>query len=530
MNSVTYQTKASEIIRNSIKSVVYIDEKAWNPFEPNVKYDKSVKEHEICKSLYKNLKDEGITLNIHRFKKGEENLPHDEKLKKYLFNDKDLVLLDWDLDTRDEEDDRLNIPALKLLNDVINQPHIHFCVIYSSTPQFDTIIKKIHSYFSGISKDQYENIQILAEPFDDLNGILGSLDTTVSPNSNLISQINAIDSQLLNNIKNITGHNFIGCITDLAISINQNLPKATAPSYFNLELISHKDDEYTLAINNTIISILHKGKNNPKSMLKNFIKHVSQDQSKSFFKLLGLDMQNHFNKLGAFINPDILNIQFNTFLHHREQMKLNGSVLGFEEFMQDVLVENAKLNLYSSELAILNSKFLNKFKPRKNKISNQEIALINCFYNGVKVQDKQFLNFGDVFKDDRERYFTCITALCDCIIRDNKSNVDFRYFFVQGSKIKIEEGIKKGDSGFISYLDKDTCIAWSFGEYVKPFQLYVPQPTIKDGKIEILDWNELEPITHQLEYLFTLKQNYTQRIANHAFNHPVRVGVDFAKK
>ena len=34
----------------------------------------------------------------------------------------------------------------------------------------------------------------------------------------------------------------------------------------------------------------------------------------------------------------------------------------------------------------------------------------------------------------------------------------------------------------------------------------------------------------EIEYITTLRNDYTQRIANHAFGHPARVGVDFVKK
>jgi imidazole glycerol phosphate synthase subunit HisF len=39
-----------------------------------------------------------------------------------------------------------------------------------------------------------------------------------------------------------------------------------------------------------------------------------------------------------------------------------------------------------------------------------------------------------------------------------------------------------------------------------------------------------EKDSFKAEYLTTIKSNYTQRIANHAFSYPIRVGVDFVKK
>ena len=35
------------------------------------------------------------------------------------------------------------------------------------------------------------------------------------------------------------------------------------------------------------------------------------------------------------------------------------------------------------------------------------------------------------------------------------------------------------------------------------------------------------PKGDDIKYITTLRPNYAQRIANHAFIHPVRVGVDF---
>jgi len=33
----------------------------------------------------------------------------------------------------------------------------------------------------------------------------------------------------------------------------------------------------------------------------------------------------------------------------------------------------------------------------------------------------------------------------------------------------------------------------------------------------------------EVKYITTIRQNYAQRISNHAFSYPLRVGVDFVK-
>jgi len=524
MSTKVYQKTATEIIKDSIKSVVYIDEKAWDPFEQKI-YNKSVDEHIISKDLHKNLKKDGINLSIHRFSSGDENLPTTSSLKKYLFNDIDLVVLDWELD-----DDKLNKASLKLLADIIMQPHIHFCTIYSSTNDFDSIIKKICSYYSGLTREQCDKINEIFESYDEITQLLNNIDITKKPETKLIGRINSIDKTIFSEIIKITNKNYQSSLIDMAIASNKDLPKPDVSFNFYSEIISHIDNEYTLVINNTIITILQKKKNRPQNLIRNFSKHISKDQSKSFFKLLGLNMQSEFSKKGSFINPDILNISFNTFLYHRKQINEIGGKPSFEEFTKNILLENAKINLVNTDLKILNNVFLENFKIIKNQLNDNELASINCFYNGNKIIGNKALNFGDIFVDENQAYYLCITALCDCVIHKGESNVKFKYFFVKGAFLNLKEAFKKGDGGFISYVNSETCIAWTHGEYVKPIHLYVPEPAVIDDKITVCDWMDKAPVAIPLKYMFTLKENYAQRIANQAFSHPVRVGVDFVKR
>ncbi|MDT0650583.1 response regulator receiver domain [Autumnicola edwardsiae] len=523
-----YQKKATEIIKESIKSVVYIDEKAWNPFE-GIKYDKNIEEHIISKKLYKNLKDQGINLNIHKFKKGEQDLPLSDNKKQYLFRDIDLVLLDWDLN----EEDTLNEFSLKLLDDIIRQPHIHFCSIYSSSPYFDEIIQKVVAYFSGYSDEDFDKIREQLEHNDDIIEILNEIDITSQPSGRTVGEVMRLDRNIFDQITTITNLNNQESLIPMAISVNGNLSKPEVALDYSTEIISKTGSEYALIINNTVISVLKKSHNKPKALINNFSKLISSDKNKSFFKLLGLDMQNQFSKYGAFIDPDILNISFNTFMHHRKMMNKTGTKPSFDDFMKNLFIENSKLRLSNIHLEILENEFLDKFRVIKKDLDNNELALMNSFYNGAKIQnpEKRAVNFGDIFFNESDNnFYLCLTPLCDCIIRDGESNTDFKYYFVKGSKLNIKEGIEKGDGGFISYIDQNTCISWAAGEYVKPFQFYIPKPTIYKGYVNMFDWYKKQSYCEPFKYLFSLKQNYAQRIANQAFSHPVRVGVDFVKK
>ena len=165
------------------------------------------------------------------------------------------------------------------------------------------------------------------------------------------------------------------------------------------------------------------------------------------------------------------------------------------------------------------------------------------FFFFSKLKNDNKLNFGDVFKKENEdEYYICITALCDCLRPDKIEN---SFFFAKGSPIKQEDALKLGDTAFISYLAEKQIVKWTdvntiidkehhkFSPvYIKPIQ-YLVVDTQFNQEGEIL-FNFLKPDGQKdlfkAEYITTIKSNYTQRIANHAFSYPIRVGVDFVKK
>ena len=102
-----------------------------------------------------------------------------------------------------------------------------------------------------------------------------------------------------------------------------------------------------------------------------------------------------------------------------------------------------------------------------------------------------------------------------------------------------------GSPLFISYLQNNLTIKWteitiddlkkSYSPlYIKPIQYKVleNQNTFDNKnqiKVHYLDKSG-QSKSEMLTYLGTIRNNYAQRIANHAFSYPIRVGVDFVKK
>jgi len=118
-------------------------------------------------------------------------------------------------------------------------------------------------------------------------------------------------------------------------------------------------------------------------------------------------------------------------------------------------------------------------------------------------------------------YLLCITPHCDCL---RPSKINNYFYFVGGKDIKPLQGLKEGDTEFISFIKTEkglNCIKWE----KPPFTIYISN---KNNIINPIECDLMgQKIT--LKHLTWQKENYTQRIANESFSHASRVGIDLAK-
>lgn len=517
---MTLLQKTREIINDSIKSVIFIDEKAYEPFS-TLPSGNNI-ETTLSKNLLKKFKTKGISLAIHKF--SPSDFDNANKIS-YLLKKRDLVLLDWKLDGESGEE-----YSLRLLSKIIQEKNIHFCSIYTSQNNSDEIINNILSYFSGFDRAYYQNIFNELDPYLDGQEVL--LDqisyNDKEINKNLIQSFIEINSELPRIITEFTNIKGLGdALIQVKIAFS-NLQKAEQAIKYGPKHLNR--DNKSLNINNTIITIISKDEDNASKIVNKIISQVSKSEN-CYSQILGLDMQNVFNNETSFIDENLLDTNLDTLMFHRRQLINNNLENEFENFIKIILLEHSKLKLENSLLKTLDKTFLDRVTKRRLNIESHKIAKLNTFYNGSFINNKTLLNFGDVFKDKKGNFYLCITPLCDCILHNGKSNIGFKYYFVKGQKSDLEEAINVGEKGFVSFLDDKTSVIWKQDEYIKPFQLYIPNPSFKDNKIIYLDWNKKQDKEEiEIEYIFTIKQNYTQRIVNHAFGHPIRVGVDFVKK
>jgi hypothetical protein len=514
---MTLLQKTKEIVSNSIKSVIFIDEKALESYQR--KSSTIISEEELSINLKNNFKRKGISLSVHKFKQSDLL---DKNRLEFFFKRRDLILLDWKLDGNSGEEFSLN-----LLSKIVKQKHIHFCSIYTSERSYDEIINNIITYFSGYDNEYYNNIIENLDDYKDGNeGLFNQIsfdNTTI--NGRLFNGFKGIDENLPDLIKRITKINNFG---EALIQVNYAFSSNHKSNIGNSVPSNINRANYSLNINNTIITIIHKSEDSAVKILKKLYHQIYKSEN-CFTQLLGLDMQNSYSENSAFIDDNLLNTKIDTLMYHRKQLLENNLEIEFDNFMKSLLLKHSKQTLENSSLKILENDFLNSISKSRYNVKDEEIAILNTFYNGSFIKDKNKMNFGDVFlKEGTDEYYMCITALCDCL---HPSNIKNNFFFVKGKlAVNLSDAIKKGDSGFKSFLDKEKCVLWTSSEYIKPIQLHISHTEINNNILNTSFISNSVLTQLSLKYVFSLKSSYAQRIANHTFAHPIRVGVDFVKK
>ena len=560
-----YSQKAFEILNASINNAVFIDEKAKDFYSETSDSEASAEE-KLSKDLYNTFKKNGKNLTVHRFVKSNIDEP---KTIEYLFKGKDLILLDWELDGVSGLEYSLN-----LLHKAVSSPNINFCCVYSNSQNFANVPLFLDTYFSGLSREQFESIKNAYSNFEsqDLQNIINRNEEEILT----FAGENEINSETFP-IADLKDKSILYLVRLIYISIEIDKFFIIDNQFARYEILNTGENSFM--INNTFVLTLKKDFIDDADYGK-LVKRISDiviTNEGSFFQLLGLEMQSVFNDNESFIDNSILKsstealFQFRT---HFDDDKVFGTII------KKLLIEQASLKFRTAKLKLLESDFLKdqSAKLAKKTPSKEDLFQLNVFHNSVTINGMHDsipnLNFGDIFFDNKGDYYLCITALCDCY---EPNKIQGNFYFVKGNGFKnIEVALKLGDTAFISFLSNNVAVYWGnldsakfdiiekqkVGEsmeayrirkltneiegykqflykpfYVKPQIFNVENNKLIDKKLRMWDISnkyteeEIKQDLNEfnLEYVTTLRQDYAQRIANHAFGHPARVGVDFVK-
>lgn len=532
----TYTKIAKDILKDKIKSAVFIDENA-REFTSSDSDLNGKMEEKLSLDLYDKFRESGVFLEPIKYELGKDK---DKNWMDYCLSNRDLILLDWQLTDLDGE-----IHSMRILNEIIKTPNIHFCVIYTNENNLDNVFKQILTNYSNINKEDYDSYKEHTEisfgeefNYEEFHKI--STERNNDETRRFIGSLLGKNRESINSFKE-------------EFKITDNLCAIYKISSINLDVF-HKEldhplpcpeyldiSKYLLKINSTIITIFKKDENKPETLLGNFYTHII-DSPNSFNYLLTIDFFNRIRKVGVIDKDNSIDFSKDALLEHRQKLKDEGFEELFDDFVKELLFEKINLSLRDSSSPLLSEDIFNELYDKEKKPSDQDRQKMNVFYNSM-ILDKtdKTINFGDVFKfKDEEKYLICLTPLCDCLRPQEKTKRN--YFFAEGVHIALGDALKLGDTAFVSYLPNGKVVRWTEAPseaskytpvYIKPLQYKVlkGEDTINNEKeISLYYLNkEGERKNKVVQYITTIRQNYAQRISNHAFSYPMRVGVDFVK-
>ncbi|PKP45157.1 MAG: hypothetical protein CVT94_18860 [Bacteroidetes bacterium HGW-Bacteroidetes-11] len=145
----------------------------------------------------------------------------------------------------------------------------------------------------------------------------------------------------------------------------------------------------------------------------------------------------------------------------------------------------------------------------------------------ITTRPNKKIQFGDIFSKEEKsnkinEVFLSITPHCDSI---RPSKIDNLLHFVHGYVIVDSEekkiALEKSETDYYSFLSikgMPYCIKWK----PKPFTIFIDEKINDTSNPIKIRYRENE---FYLKHLTLLKENYTQRIANHSFSQSMRVGI-----
>lgn len=562
---MNFDSVAKEIVANSIRSAICIDDEFVEPYKEK---RGNVKDTKKPKHLTESFRKGNCSLDIYTYTSYRKL----KQEKRFVFKNRDLVVLDWELTNGPLEFE----DTLLILKDAIEDPSLEFVLIYTKKPDLANIELQIRSIFNNkarsttereklydylleILDDMFfvqEQVDFLAEEFFENNKIRLLIKELVARDS-YNEAVKAFKSAIRESFPSPEiGGKFLNIFEDSLKKIfqckslyegceqidfhfqNAYLPSNTYPDRPYCKKVHGQ--QHALWINNTYITIFSKNELEPDSVYQRFSDQLCKRPG-NIMTLIGLEMKNKFRENSGKIGKDLLAIDELAFFHHK---KASDDDKGFYEFLRNNWKHQvAAFHLNSDSLIfdVLDEYFTRgTIDDDYRKVTNghnehefrKELAKLNYQYSFLHVKRKKgdYTCFGDIYSiresagsDEITGYLLNITAHCDCL---RPEKIEHQFHFVKGKSESLVAGLKNvaKDDKHYSFLDRGDeviCIAWQ----PKSFTINIPEnKRFFSAKISLR-----VKLYDKFKFLFhegTLLENYTQRIANKSFGHAGRVGID----
>jgi hypothetical protein len=551
---MSFNTIATQIVKNSIRSAICIDDEFAEPYENVI----NGIQFEIPQKLYQSFRTDGnCSLDFYRYKQDDIWA---EKSKTVLSN-KDLIILDWELDKVEPKYKN----TLQILESIIDHGTNQFVIIYTHLEHLENIILNIQAFYSKINiATQQIDAEKIIEAFEISGTDIVKLESTIAesiPKGNIYShecKLSDILTQTGLTIKEI-GLFIKSCKNILQIQSNDEILEFLLLNKYMLRddvntfpraVFRVECDHVMLNVNNTIILISNKstdGEDGRKILPENLFNAFSDaitNKPNNAMALMACEMKDIFRSNIALIGNNIPKIDERAFYYHWNNLRKDDEVdiedaddqfkyfllqTWLNELSQFTIKTSTNvsffkaLSLYGEEQTLFN---LSNFDAPID-----ELIKLGAHYSTINLDashrsDKK-IQFGDIFwKQDTmttmNEVLLSITPHCDSIRPDKINNM---LHFVRGVVVKSKKDIltalEKSETDQYSFLqieDIPICIEW----IPKPFTIYVNKENNDCQKLIEVKIKEVE---YKLKHIAMLKENYTQRIANHSFSYAMRVGI-----
>lgn len=514
------------IVKQSIRNVICIDD---GLLEPYCEVGDALKV-DFSKEMFDGISNTcqcSVTMVQY---KGDET----ERLIEEKLNEKDLMILDWELTATGQ----INKP-LKVIDYALNK-NIPYICIYTNSKDLKEISDHIEKYYSGCDVQMAENAAkiwekegLIKEEFiDDIKRCFedkANIPKLIKKVQELCPEIDTLSC----NYRKI--ENWIPVYLKWE---NYLLPEE---STFIAKRVDGKDT--VLNVDGKMIFVFSKKKSDddtdkaiaPEQIVPTIAESMVLKPN-SIMDCIWLYYSNCYCR-AVYKRPQFFkDIAYEGFAYHVGKI-VESEDLELESFFKEIFNEEL--------LDILNSQDISIPAGIVDKILEDNINNTNraCCRDLVKLNERLTINrrysecehkiaFGDVFYcTDAEsglcEYWLCITAKCDCARPEEK--IRNNYIFIGGRYVRDSIALTQAEVDYYSFIntlgqdrENPICIKWCS----KINSIYIEQNVVIRGK-EIV--GNLKGVEKHFVYLGNVKENYAQRMANMAFSNGNRVGVSLAK-
>lgn len=514
------------IVKQSIRNVICIDDGLLEPY---------CEEGDALKVDFSKEMFDGISntcqcsVTMVQYKGDETERLIEEKL-----NEKDLMILDWELTATGQ----IKKP-LKVIDSALNK-NIPYICIYTNSKDLKEISDHIEKYYSGCNVQMAENAAeiwekegLMKEEFiDDIKRCFE--DKANIPK--LIKKVQELCPEI-----DTSSCNYRKIENWIPVYLKWENYLLPEESTFIAKRVDGKDT--VLNVDGKMIFVFSKKKSDDDTD-----KAISPEQivpaiaesmvlkPNSIMDCIWLYYSNCYCR-AVYKRPQFFkDIAYEGFAYHVGKI-VESEDVELESFFKEIFNEELLDILNSQDISIptgIVDKILEDNKNSTNKACHRDLVKLNerLTINRRYSECKHKIAFGDVFycKDAESglcEYWLCITAKCDCAKPEEK--IRNNYIFIGGRYVNASPALKNAETGYYSFInsleqekENPICIEWCS----KINSIYIEQNVVIRGK-EIA--GNLKGVDKHFVYLGNVKENYAQRMANMAFSNGNRVGVSLAK-